>query len=60
MSVEISEMMRNLSTSMELVAAAMLDQCDGDSEWLLHAKEVLGASQLLQSWAIRIEQEMSE
>lgn len=57
---ELTKMLRSQSISLQLLSAAMLDKCDGDSEWLLHAQEVQGASHMLETWAIGLEQELSE
>jgi hypothetical protein len=61
-SMDIIELMTNLSVEMNRVANAMADhadteKCKNKDEWMSHAKELINASKMMAEWAVCAEDE---
>ncbi len=63
-SMDILELMTNLSVEMNSVANAMAghadtEKCKNKDEWMNHSKELINASKMMAEWAICAEDEGS-
>jgi hypothetical protein len=61
-SMDILELMTNLSVEMTSVANAMADhadtkKCKNKDEWISHSKELINASKMMAEWAVCVEDE---